>query len=142
MKEANHEVEMPRMIKMEPFEYPDISPPTLISTNEFTEVFQEITDTYGVPNFKEINPSIFACVTFPFLFGVMFGDICHGLCFVIIGSFLCLAEPWLRKKGFEAALKVRYLLLLMGIFATFCGLMYNDFASIPFFLQTCYGYDA
>jgi len=34
-------------------------PPTFIRTNEFTIPFQEITDTYGVPNYKEVNPSYF-----------------------------------------------------------------------------------
>ena len=34
----------------------------------------------------------------------------------------------------------RYLVLLMGFFATFCGIMYNDFASLPIevFGGTCY----
>ena len=35
-------------------------------------------DTYGVPTYKEMNPAFYTCVTFPFLFGVMFGDILHG----------------------------------------------------------------
>ena len=36
-------------------------------------------------------------------------------------------------------MQIRYLLLLMGVFATFCGLMYNDFASVPlFFTTSCY----
>jgi V-type H+-transporting ATPase subunit a len=28
----------------------------------------------------------------------------------------------------------------MGLFATFCGFMYNDFASVPLFINTCYEY--
>lgn len=37
-------------------------------------------------------------------------------------------------------LKTRYLLLLMGFFATYCGLIYNDFMSIPLTLfgSSCY----
>jgi len=37
----------------------ELIPPTFIRTNEFTTPFQEITDTYGVPNYKEVNPSYF-----------------------------------------------------------------------------------
>ncbi len=37
----------------------------------------------------------------------------------------------------------RYMFLLMGLFATFCGLMYNDFVSIPLFVfgDSCYPLD-
>jgi V-type H+-transporting ATPase subunit a len=46
--------------------------------------------TYGTPNYKEVNPSVFAIVTFPFLFGIMFGDIGHGTALMLIGAFMCL----------------------------------------------------
>ncbi len=32
--------------------------PTYNKTNKFTEVFQNITDAYGVCNYKEVNPGI------------------------------------------------------------------------------------
>ena len=36
-------------------------------------------------------------------------------------------------------IKYRYLLLLMGFFAFFCGLMYNDFMGIPLkMFNSCY----
>ena len=66
----------------------ELVPPTFIRTNAFTSAFQEITDTYGVPNYKEVNPSYFGIVTFPFLFGVMFGDIGHGALLFLFGAFL------------------------------------------------------
>jgi V-type H+-transporting ATPase subunit a len=40
--------------------------------------------------YKEINPAVFAMVTFPFLFGVMFGDIGHGGLWLITGALMCL----------------------------------------------------
>jgi V-type H+-transporting ATPase subunit a len=101
-----------------------------------------ITDTYGIPTYKEINPSIFSCVTFPFLFGMMFGDMGHGGLLFIFASFLVLAEPWLRGGAMKGALFLRYILLLMGFFAFFCGFMYNDFISIPIhFWESCYDFE-
>src|SRR4051812_9335639 len=49
--------------------------PTYIKTDKFTGAFQGIVDTYGVPRYKEVNPGLFTIVTFPFLFGVMYGDV-------------------------------------------------------------------
>ena len=45
-------------------------------------------DTYGVPRYGEINPGLFTITTFPFLFGVMFGDILHGTLLFLFGNFI------------------------------------------------------
>jgi V-type H+-transporting ATPase subunit a len=89
--------------------------------------------------YKEINPAIFAIITFPFLFGVMFGDIMHGTMLFVFSVILCFSE---RKPGTIMGTmgSLRYLFLLMGLFSIFCGLIYNDFTSIPLALWggSCY----
>ena len=57
----------------------NFNPPTLILVNDFTLIPQLIVDTFGIPRYKEVNPGYFTIITFPFLFGVMFGDIGHSL---------------------------------------------------------------
>jgi len=112
----------------------NIKPPSLFRTNEFTWVFQEIVNTYGVPSYKEVNPAVFTCVTFPFLFGIMFGDIGHGSILFLAGAFLCFFSEPLKKKPFmRGILKARYLILLMGLFSAFAGVIYNDMMAIPLF---------
>lgn len=86
-------------------------------------------NTYGVPSYKEFNPAVYACVTFPFLFGVMFGDIGHGGVLFLIGLFLTLFGEKFPALSF--AMPLRYIVLLMGFFATFAGFVYNDFMAIP-----------
>ena len=45
LKESNPQnLEMPRLVKLDPKDYMEISPPTLFITNEFTEVFQAVTN--------------------------------------------------------------------------------------------------
>lgn len=110
-----------------------LTPPTFFELNGFTAPFHEIVTTYGTPAYKEINPTPFNIVTFPFLFGVMFGDLGHGLLLFAFASYLCVAA------GPSMLHRARYLLLMMGFFAAYCGLIYNDMMSLPLDLfGTCY----
>lgn len=52
--------------------------------------------------FQEVNPAVFAIVTFPFLFGVMFGDIGHGSLLLLFGIILCLVSDKLKGGSMEA----------------------------------------
>ena len=115
------------MTEFDPEEY---QPPTFVQVNEVTWPFQEIVNTYSIPQYQEVNPSIFAIVTFPFLFGVMFGDIMHGALLIAFSTILCFSE---RKPGTAMGElgKLRYVLLMMGFFSFYCGWIYNDFTSIP-----------
>lgn len=80
---------------------------------------------YGIPTYLEANPAPIAICSFPFLFGMMFGDMGHG-------SILCMGAIYLVMKGDnEGAGMMRYLLLLMGMFAVYCGLVYNEFFALP-----------
>jgi V-type H+-transporting ATPase subunit a len=72
-----------------------LSPPTYFEMNEFNWAFHEIVVTYGTPNYKEVNPTVFNIVTFPFLFGIMFGDIGHGGLLFLFGIYLCLKAEFL-----------------------------------------------
>jgi V-type H+-transporting ATPase subunit a len=116
--------------------------PTYIQSNEMIWPFQEIVNTYGVPRYMEINPTYFNIVTFPFLFGVMFGDIGHGLILFIFAIYLCINSEKIKKdpKSYlKIVLSARYLLLMMGFFAFYCGWIYNDFISLPLpVFGTCY----
>jgi len=118
-----------------------LDPPTLFKTNEFTKYFQIIVDQYAVPSYKEINPAIYTCITFPFLFGVMYGDVGHGSVILLVAVFLiCFGQSLSDKfEGMKDLYESRYILFLMSFFAVFCGLMYNDFMSLPLNLfESCY----
>jgi V-type H+-transporting ATPase subunit a len=138
LKETYRNIEIPTLKVVTEH---SLRPPSKFRLNEVTWVFQEIVNTYGVPTYKEVNPSVFTIVTFPFLFGVMFGDIGHGFVLFLIGAGLCLSADTIRAKApaMEPVLGLRYIFLLMGLFATFCGLIYNDFMAIPVWIwESCY----
>jgi len=74
-------------------------------------------------------------MTFPFLFAVMYGDIFHGS-FVFLGGILlcagsaCFGWKESRNDTLSSAVEARYVVLFMGFFAVYCGLIYNDAMSI------------
>lgn len=111
-------------------------PPTYFRTNHFTNGFQEIVSAYGVAKYQEANPAVFTVITFPFLFAVMFGDWGHGIC-LLLGAFVLIArEAKLSSQKLGSFMEMlfggRYVLLLMSLFSIYCGLIYNEFFSVPF----------
>ncbi|KAJ9444670.1 V-type proton ATPase subunit a3 [Diplonema papillatum] len=72
-------------------------PPTYFETNDFTGTFQGIIDSYGVPRYREINPVAFTIVTFPWLFGLMYGDVGHGL-MIVLGSVVMIYNQQTMKS--------------------------------------------
>ncbi len=111
------------------------TPPTSFRTNKYTLPFQEFVDTYGVPRYKEANPALFTAATFPFLFGVMYGDVGHSLVVTLGALYLVATESKAQQaKGMDDILKsvyvARYMLLSMGVCAIYCGIIYNDFFSL------------
>jgi len=108
---------------------PKRMPPTYIRRNEFTALFQDLVDEIGKPRYGEANPALFAVVSFPFLFGIMYGDIGHGLMILMVGSYAVWKADELRFSlpGLYAG---RYILFLMGFFAVYVGFLYNDIFSL------------
>jgi len=110
-------------------------PPTYFKTTKLTAGFQAIVDAYGMARYKELNPAVFTVITFPFLFGVMFGDIGHGIIMTLVAALLCIFEktlaPLAADEMFGTVYSGRYNLLLMGLFATYAGFVYNEVFSVP-----------
>eukprot|EP00658_Telonema_sp_P-2_P023691 TRINITY_DN1949_c0_g1_i5.p1 TRINITY_DN1949_c0_g1~~TRINITY_DN1949_c0_g1_i5.p1 ORF type:complete len:382 (-),score=86.58 TRINITY_DN1949_c0_g1_i5:12-1157(-) len=114
--------------------------PTYNPVNRFTTGFQAIIDGYGIPDYQEINPTVFATAMFPFLFGVMFGDWIHGSLMTIFAALLIWKEDYFlameeRNEIFEYMFSGRYTIFMMGICGTYMGLIYNEAlsCSIDFF---------
>ena len=117
------------------------NPPTYLKVNDFTMPFQMIVSEYGVPRYLEINPGLFTIITFPFMFGVMFGDIGHGSLILILSIWLVLKKDEILKTmpDLKLLVKTRYFFLMCGFFAFFNGWIYNDFFATPLgFFGTCY----
>lgn len=141
---ANMDLTMPSLVDHVPQPWP--TPPTHFGTNKFTYGYQEFVNTYGIPRYREANPALFTAATFPFLFGVMYGDIGHGLFLFLSGCYLL----WNEKANDNAKLGEmgegmhagRYMITMMGFFAVYAGLIYNDCFSLGInFFGTRFAFD-
>lgn len=128
--------QVPSIMEERPHSVSDI-PPTYFRTNKFTEVFQGIVESYGIAKYQEVNPAPFTIITFPFLFAVMFGDIGHGILMTLFAAYLVRNEKRYDALGkrmgemLKTCYDGRYVILLMGIFSIYTGVIYNEFFAVP-----------
>lgn len=75
--------------------------------------------------------ALYTIITFPFLFAIMFGDSGHGIIMAMFGFYMVFCEKALQKKKIDNEIwniffAGRYIILLMGLFSTYTGFVYND----------------
>ena len=92
-------------------------PPTKLKNPKFFRPFEMFVKMYGLPGYKEFDPTIYLAITYSFIFGIMFGDVGQGLCFVI-GGFLIYH---FKKAPLPAIMGTA------GIFSVIWGFVYNSF---------------
>ncbi|MFX0088514.1 MAG: V-type ATP synthase subunit I [Promethearchaeota archaeon] len=105
------------------------TPPTLLQNPGFMSPVEELTKSYGTPSYNELDPTFLMWVTFPIIFGMMFGDIGHGALLLLAG----LAGVVAYRKGLVLSEFMMYvvkgggLLAASGISSIFFGFMYGEF---------------
>jgi len=111
--------------------------PTLLRNPRGTGLFQRLTLGFGTPTSSEIDPTVLWTVTYPLFFGLMFGDVGHGLLVFVVSAMLFYA----KKRGtrypeqsfgglgslFNMILDGSGLLMLGGAAAIVFGLLYGTF---------------
>jgi V/A-type H+-transporting ATPase subunit I len=94
--------------------------------SRFIKPFEEITKLYGLPKYSEIDPTPILAITFPIIFGLMFGDLGHGL--VLLAGGLTVG---LLIKSNQSIKNVCFIMAACGIASMVAGLLFGEFFGLP-----------
>lgn len=95
--------------------------PVKLKNNRFSKPFEEFVAMYGLPVYKDIDPTVFLSISYTILFGIMFGDIGQGLVIALAGFLMAK----LKDSNFGR------ILVRIGLSSAFFGVIYGS----------CFGYE-
>jgi V/A-type H+-transporting ATPase subunit I len=92
--------------------------PVLLETPLALKPFEKLISNFSYPRYGEVNPVLPFAFSFLLLFGIMFGDIGHGLILALLG--------WLVKKQSSEYSDLGQVYYLSGLSSTFFGFLYGS----------------
>jgi len=99
--------------------------PVKLKHTAFFKPFEILINSYGIPRYGSIDPTIFVAISFLLMFGAMFGDVGHGLALGLVSIFL-------RRSRNEKVKQASALILYCGISSIIFGVLYGSFFGIEF----------
>ncbi len=88
----------------------------------YIRLFQRLVTIYGYPAYSELDPTPLVALTFPLIFGVMFGDVGHGLLLIALGALLLSR----KVRALEGAAGFGGIVIACGAMATLFGALYGS----------------
>ncbi len=93
--------------------------PVALGNPPIVRAFQGLVTTYGRPLYGELDPTPMIALTFPLIFGIMFGDVGHGLVLALLGLLL-ISRKVRALRGLSG----------MGVVIIACGITAMIFGSL------------
>lgn len=93
------------------------SPPIILKNPPFFKTYQYYVDMYGLPCYNEIDPTALVALTYTLFFGIMFGDVGHGILLALVGGLFM----WKYKK-----MEIGRILVPCGISSAVFGFLYGS----------------
>ncbi len=88
--------------------------------------FELLVNTFARPRYEEIDPTILIAITFPLLFGAMFGDVGHGLTLSLLGVLLIVLGNRSSSRGMK---DMGTIVIICGLSAAVFGFLYGSIFS-------------
>jgi len=100
-------------------------PPTLLENSPGLGLFQPITKEQGIPGGHEIDPTPLVSFIFPIFFGMMFGDVGHG---IILAAFFL----FVRQRSTGTMRQWANIFLVAGLSSIVFGVIFGEFFELSF----------
>jgi V/A-type H+-transporting ATPase subunit I len=101
---------------------PTVEAPTLIRERTVSRPFRPLVETYGTVPYADVDPTLFAGASYVLMFGMMFGDVAHGLILSALGIYLRRT----RRPNLAGLRPGAALATIGGLAAAFFGLLYGE----------------
>lgn len=98
-----------------------VDPPTLLEPVRVARPFRPLVETYGAARYADVDPTPFVAASFVLMFGMMFGDVGHGLLLALLGLGLRHARG--RLAGVA---RLWPLVFAAGLSGALFGLLYGE----------------
>jgi V/A-type H+-transporting ATPase subunit I len=118
LKEASREILIETMATSRSGHHANI--PVALTNNKWLKPIQDLVTTFGRPSYGELDPTLLIALTFPVLYGAMFGDLGQGLILILVGI---LAHNRIFMKSLQS---LGLLLVYCGFFASIFGYLYGS----------------
>lgn len=93
-----------------------VSPPTKLKNISIFRPFEMFVKMYGLPSYKEVDPTPILAITYILLFGIMFGDVGQSAVFAIAGFILYRIKKW----------DLAAMISMVGVSGTVFGFLYGS----------------
>jgi V/A-type H+-transporting ATPase subunit I len=100
---------------------PGSEPPTQFFHTRLLRPFQLLVTTYGLPRYREIEPTAIVAISFLLMFGFMFGDVGHGGVLLALGLFMRL------RAGTQKLRDMAFLVMAAAAFSIGFGVLYGSY---------------
>lgn len=100
---------------------PGSEPPTQFFHTCLLRPFQLLVTTYGLPRYREIEPTAIVAVSFLLMFGFMFGDVGHGGVLLVAGLALRL------RAGTQKLRDMAFLIIAAAVASIGFGVLYGSY---------------
>ena len=100
-----------------------VQPPTLLRSRGGSRPFTALVQTYSTVPYADLDPTPFAAAAYVVMFGLMFGDVGHGLLLVLLAALARAGRPHVLARLRPAV----PLVAAAGVASMIAGALYGEF---------------